>query len=193
MTPTVGRPRDEALDLAILEAAQQLLAERGFEALSIAAVADRAGTTRPAVYRRHPTKLDLAIAACGTLSVTTSPEPTGDHFADLVAELTSFRAAITSASTIALVGTMLQGSVARPVREAYREQVVRPRRTRLLSIIDSAVSDDELRGSVADRDVAVTMCTGSWYGFALAGQAPPSDWPRRTASLIWRALGGVPS
>jgi hypothetical protein len=42
----------------------------------------------------------------------------------------------------------------------------------------------------ADLEVAVTMCTGSWYARALAGSALPQNWPRRTATLIWRAVGG---
>jgi hypothetical protein len=42
----------------------------------------------------------------------------------------------------------------------------------------------------ADLEVAVAMCTGSWYARALAGSAIPPNWPRRTATLIWRAVGG---
>jgi hypothetical protein len=43
----------------------------------------------------------------------------------------------------------------------------------------------------ADREVALTMLTGSWYARCLAGADEPADWPRRTAALIWRALGGT--
>jgi len=44
----------------------------------------------------------------------------------------------------------------------------------------------------ADLDVAVTMCTGSWYARALAGSRPLRNWPLRTAVLVWRAVGGSP-
>ena len=34
--------------------------------------------------------------------------------------------------------------------------------------------------------------SGSWYVRALAGLAPPRNWPLRTATLIWRSFGGSP-
>ncbi len=45
--------------------------------------------------------------------------------------------------------------------------------------------------SDADLEVAITLCTGSWYARALAGLPPPPDWPGRTAALVWRAVGGA--
>ena len=52
MTPaaaasTTGRPLDEELSDAILDAAIELLGEEGYGALSIAAVAQRAGVPAP--------------------------------------------------------------------------------------------------------------------------------------------------
>lgn len=56
-----GRPRDADLDAAIATATLELLAERGYHGLSITAVAERAGTTTPAVYRRWPSKAELVL------------------------------------------------------------------------------------------------------------------------------------
>ena len=56
-----GRPRDLRLDDAIVAATLDLLAERGYNGLSLAAVAERAGTTTPAIYRRWPSKADLVL------------------------------------------------------------------------------------------------------------------------------------
>ena len=47
-----GRPRNPDLDERILDATRRLLAERGYQGLSIDAVARAAGTTRPTVYLR---------------------------------------------------------------------------------------------------------------------------------------------
>lgn len=52
MLPSIGRPRNAELDAALHRAAEELILERGFSALSVEAVATRAGTTRPAFYRR---------------------------------------------------------------------------------------------------------------------------------------------
>ena len=57
-----GRPRSREADAAILDAALDLLIERGAEATSIEQVARRAGVTRATVYRRFPDKVSLLIA-----------------------------------------------------------------------------------------------------------------------------------
>lgn len=47
---------------ALLTAAQAILQERGFEALTMTAVADRAGVTRRAVYMHFASRADLVAA-----------------------------------------------------------------------------------------------------------------------------------
>ncbi|WP_433263903.1 TetR/AcrR family transcriptional regulator [Actinosynnema sp. CS-041913] len=54
-----GRPRSTEIDRALAEATVALLDEVGFDALTLDAVATRAGVSRPALYRRWPTKLHL--------------------------------------------------------------------------------------------------------------------------------------
>jgi len=58
-----GRPRSAELDAAILDAALDLLIDRGVGETSIEQVAGRAGVTRATVYRRFPDKIQLLIAA----------------------------------------------------------------------------------------------------------------------------------
>lgn len=188
---TPGRPRDTALDQAILDHAADLLRRGGVDAVTFARVAELAGTTRPALYRRYDGPQELAIAAVHHLASGTLPPRTGDHLADLEAELRHFRDGITSANSIALVGSMLSPGVDDGPATAYRELLVRPRRRRIRSILDDARDAGLLTARPADLDVAVTMCTGSFYAYALAGTAPPRDWPRRTARLVWRAAGGT--
>ena len=56
-----GRPRDMAKDDSILTATIEMLAEVGYDGLSIEAVAQRAGVSRPTIYRRYQNKVDLVI------------------------------------------------------------------------------------------------------------------------------------
>jgi AcrR family transcriptional regulator len=58
-----GRPRNEAIDEAALEAAIDLLIEGGVRAVTVEAVARRAGTTPPAIYRRWQSSDDLLWSA----------------------------------------------------------------------------------------------------------------------------------
>lgn len=50
----LGRPRDPRIDEAVLDAVRNLLLEVGYAGLSLTAIAERAGTTRPALSRRWP-------------------------------------------------------------------------------------------------------------------------------------------
>jgi AcrR family transcriptional regulator len=54
-----GRPRDRRIDDAVLRATAELLEEVGYLPLTIGAIAERAGTNKPAIYRRWPTKAHL--------------------------------------------------------------------------------------------------------------------------------------
>lgn len=63
MTETKTRRRGEQLEQAILEAAWAELAEVGYTALTIEAVAKRAGTSKPVIYRRWQSRAALVIAA----------------------------------------------------------------------------------------------------------------------------------
>jgi AcrR family transcriptional regulator len=61
--PASGRPRDQRIDGAVLAATREVLEEVGYLQLTIGAVAARAGTNKPAVYRRWPTKAHLVHEA----------------------------------------------------------------------------------------------------------------------------------
>lgn len=62
-----GRPRDAARDEAIREAARELLAEVGYDLLTMDAVAARAHASKATIYRRWPSKAELVIDTVGCL------------------------------------------------------------------------------------------------------------------------------
>ena len=191
--PGRGRARDPGIDARVLAVTAEQLAALGFEAMSVAAIADDAGTTRQAIYRRWPTKSDLAAAAMAAIDGDQDDQASADSaepFADLVAELADFRRGVSRPGRLSLVGSMLQTSADRDVAARYRERVVTPRRRRLRAIFERARQVGQIDGD-ADLAVLVTMCTGSWYARALAGERPPAHWARRTAELAWRAAGGT--
>ena len=69
-TARVGRKRDHTRDAPILDATLAVLAEAGYEGMTIDMVAARAGAARATVYRRWATKADLVLAAMARLSET---------------------------------------------------------------------------------------------------------------------------
>lgn len=185
-----GRPRDPDIDAAVLAAARHQLAAVGYEGMSVAAVADEAGTTRQALYRRWPSKADLATAAIASLSQADQRPDTDEPFADLVAELAAFHRGVTRPNGISMVGAMLQDGTDPQLKALYRERVVSPRRARLRHILQRAV-DAGLLEADADLDAAVAACTGSLYALHLTGRRIPASWAERTATFVWRGAGGA--
>jgi AcrR family transcriptional regulator len=57
-----GRPRNPALDRAILAAAARQLGELGYARMSLESLAAAAGTTVPSLRRRYPNKAELDSA-----------------------------------------------------------------------------------------------------------------------------------
>jgi AcrR family transcriptional regulator len=53
-TPARGRPRDPQRRRAILDAAMALIAEVGYDRMTIDAIAARSGVSKPTLYRRWP-------------------------------------------------------------------------------------------------------------------------------------------
>ncbi|MCA2242988.1 MULTISPECIES: TetR/AcrR family transcriptional regulator [Mycobacterium] len=88
-TGVVRRRRGPALEEALLDAAWTELTERGYDELTIDAVAVRAGTSRAVLYRRWPNKQELALAAVAhevAKDVVVAPD-TGSLRGDVIALL----------------------------------------------------------------------------------------------------------
>lgn len=80
---SAGRPRDGKIDAAIIRATRDLLLETGYPALSLSAIAARAGTTTAAIYRRWSGKAQLVHEAILPAEVMAMPSVSGDPEADI--------------------------------------------------------------------------------------------------------------
>lgn len=80
------RRRGKALNQALLEAAWEELVTKGYDALTFDAVARRANTSKPVIYRRWTTKYELvAAAARNVIDRLPMEEPeTGDLRNDVI-------------------------------------------------------------------------------------------------------------
>nr|WP_253672876.1 TetR/AcrR family transcriptional regulator [Streptoalloteichus tenebrarius] len=86
-----GRPRDASRDEALRQAALEVMAEVGYRALTMDAVATRARAGKATIYRRWESKLDLVIDTTNHLASQRLPEPdTGSLAGDLTEFLTGF-------------------------------------------------------------------------------------------------------
>jgi AcrR family transcriptional regulator len=78
-----GRPRSPDADRAILDAAVEILGEKGFGGLTASAVVERSGVARATVYRRYPTRDALLLAAAAAVKGRPPYALTGDVVADI--------------------------------------------------------------------------------------------------------------
>ena len=184
-----GRKRDPNIDARILEVATRHLSDRGFEAVSLAAIAEEAGTTRQALYRRWPSKEALLGDVIRSGADNACAIAADDPRRALELELADFEQAMNRRGALSIVGTMLQESTPHEARECYRDNVLEPRQRRLRDILGRARESGQIDAS-ADLDVAISFATGAWYARALAGDSAPADWAARTSALLWRAVGG---
>lgn len=77
-----GRPRDARIDSAVLDAAAELVVEVGYRRLTMVAVAERAGTTKTALYRRWSGKAEL-VHDVVFAQMTRLPPSSGEMETDL--------------------------------------------------------------------------------------------------------------
>ncbi len=107
-TPSAGRPRDSRIDAAILRATADLLVQIGYSNLTMAAVAERAGTTKTALYRRWSSKAELVHEAAFPTAPTALVTPEGSIASDVHAMVEAARDVFTSP----LVRAALPGLIA---------------------------------------------------------------------------------
>lgn len=190
-----GRPRSDALDDAILQAAFAELGRVGYRGLTMESVAAAAGTTKPSVYLRYRTKAELAARALSHARERSmaAPAPTGDLRTDLDAELAWFVAGVLRPNGLTLIGTVLAEQVEQPqLMAAFREHVVAPRRARFRAVLDAAVERGQLPAG-APVEEAVRALVGAVYAQALDGAPFDPTWSRRMVALVLDGLGVSPS
>jgi AcrR family transcriptional regulator len=78
LQPRRGRPRDPAVDRAILESARSVLARKGFTGTSMDEIARTAGVGKDTLYRRWRSKELLVQHLLTVLSVENAPVPEHD-------------------------------------------------------------------------------------------------------------------
>jgi AcrR family transcriptional regulator len=169
-----GRPRDPHIDAAVLEATLALLDESGYPALSLEDVARRAGTTRPAIYRRWPGRARLALAALAVrLKVAEVPD-LGCTLCDLEEGLGVFTA-VFGAIRPNVLGPLLAECGADPDLQAeFMATLFDPPRAAVARMLDRALARGDLRPDI-DRELVLDMLGSLIHYRVLFGHASTSN------------------
>ena len=186
-----GRPRSEKARKAVLDAAAELLLARGPSAVSMDAVAERAGVSKATIYRWWPTKESLALDALFTEWSAVSPysRDTGTLRGDLLALLRPWARLISSRPYGRVLAALLTQVQTDPVfATEYRHRVVEPRRDQARAIFGRAIERGEIPADTK-VEVALDLLYGPLYHRLLHGHAPLTD--RFTQDVIDMALSGI--
>jgi AcrR family transcriptional regulator len=143
-----GRPRDAHIDAAVTASTLDLLEEAGYLGVSLGEVARRAGTSRPAIYRRWPGRAALVLAAVESRLDTPSPPDTGCTLCDIGDSFAVFLAAYRTIRPDAF-GALYSECLRSPeLHRRYLEAVVEPSRRAVRATLRRAVDRGDLRREV---------------------------------------------
>ena len=184
-----GRPRNPALDPAILSAAARQLGELGYARMSLESVAAAAGTTVPSLRRRYRNKAELAAAVIGSLRVEDPPAGAPSPRAHALGILENFHSNMRATSALAILGSLLAEEERHPeLLRLFKTRLVEPRR----ALLRQALAAGDLPDS-ADLDALTSMLIGSFYGRYVTIAGIPDDWPDRVLSAVWPQDTGTES
>ncbi|MBF9129371.1 TetR/AcrR family transcriptional regulator [Plantactinospora sp. S1510] len=172
--PRGGRPRDPQIDRAVLDATLAVLDEVGYVHLAFEEVARRAGTTKPAIYRRWPGRPRLVLAALAVrLGAARTPD-TGCTLCDLHEGLTLF-VALFDRIQPEVLGPLLADCAPEPdLRQRFMTTLFDPPRAAVARMIDRATARGDLRTDL-DRDLVLDMLGSLVHYRALFGHAATGD------------------
>lgn len=139
-----GRKRDASRDDALCQAALEVLADVGYDRLTIDAVAARAGAGKATCYRRWAGKAELVVDAIGRMKAAPELPDTGTLRGDLVALTCHFHDAEDPFRTEVQAG-LVSGLVRdAKLREVFTEQFVAPRKAVFRTVFDRAIERGEI-------------------------------------------------
>ncbi|MDQ2727200.1 MAG: TetR/AcrR family transcriptional regulator [Actinomycetota bacterium] len=171
----IGRPRDESRHQAILDAAIELVAEVGYDRMSMDAVAARARASKATIYRRWPGKAELVVEAvhcCVEQDAADLLPDRGSLRADLLALLEHIRTGLEGTNGDLMFGLALAARSDPELGRVLREQLFEDKDRVAARIVERAV---------ARREVGA----GLRHGPALVDELAP-------AAMIVRQLCGQP-
>ncbi|MFD3538678.1 TetR/AcrR family transcriptional regulator [Streptomyces sp. NPDC058662] len=188
-SPPRGRPRDPRSHEAIVSAAAELVAEVGYAATSIGAVAARARVGKDSIYRRWSGKPELVFEAVFT-STDLAPVPdTGTLAGDLAVLLQGLIEEFHAPAAAAALPGLLADFAADPVLKArIRGEFLAPSKERLLGVFERAV----LRGEIADETpvdlVLDTLAGAVFFHIGLVGEHPTAQLAGRLAAVVAKGI-----
>jgi AcrR family transcriptional regulator len=186
-----GRPPRSETQIAILDAARELLADHGVHGMTVEGVAARAGVAKTTIYRRYRSKDELALAVLIDMVEHVAAAPDAD---DTRQELTAFVDRAVKILGKTLMGRVMQGLVSDlatvpTLAQAFRDRVVATRVTEVKRLVDRGIARGDLRPDT-DYELANELLFGPvYYRLLLSGGRLDSKLAPRIVDAFLAAFG----
>jgi AcrR family transcriptional regulator len=187
---TAGRPRSERARAATLQAAGELLDERGLAALSVDAIATHAGVSKATIYRWWPSKAAVVMDAFLERTSPQMPFPdTGSTREDLRRQMRSvirlFNDAATSRPFVALIA---EGQHDPVLAAALRERFIAARRAAATEAFARGIERGDLKADL-DVEIAIDALYGAlYYRLLVSGEPLTPRYADRLLDQLFPAL-----
>jgi AcrR family transcriptional regulator len=172
---SLGRPRSEATDAAILDAASALLEECGYSSMTVDEVAARAGVGKQTLYRRWPSKAAVVLDALSRQAAREVAVPdSGSLHEDVRALLRNAFAVLRMGRARVVASLMAEAQHDEAFAVAFRDIFVAPRRAVLAELLHRGIVRGEL-GADTDVGFMVDLVYGPMWYRLLNRHAPLDD------------------
>src|SRR5260370_18083806 len=181
-----GRPRDAAVDEAIILATRDRLARDGYSRMTIGDIVADAGVSRPTLYRRWKNKLDLVVDA-----LDYGFRKQGDMYTVDLSQLDAREALVEAVHRVnptyydpdamVLMGNFAGEAIRTPeLLDILRRHAVEPRVALVERVLGQLQESGAVRAGI-DAQTIATMCFGSYFAAFYRGEdrkhSPEPDAP----------------
>ena len=170
-----GRPRSQKLHQAILKAAVDLVLTDGFRAVSMEAIAEKAGVGKMTIYRRWPNKAAIVMDAFVMRVDSDTLFSPGKSFTESIRLQMRTMAKAFRGKDGALIRALLAEAQFDPeLATALRERWTMPRRRMAIKYFEEGVRQGALRPGI-DPDAMIDILYAPLYYRLQMGTGPLSD------------------
>jgi AcrR family transcriptional regulator len=191
-----GRPRDSALDEAIILATRERLVKDGYSRMTIGDIVADANVTRPTLYRRWKNKLELVVDA-----LDYGFRKQGDMYTVDLSQLDGPEALVEAVRRVdptyynpdamVLMGNFAGEAVRTPeLLDILRRHAVEPR----VALVERTLAQLREGGAVRadiDAHMIATMCFGAYFAAFYRGE-DSKRLPEQVVAVLWPGIAAGP-
>jgi AcrR family transcriptional regulator len=171
-SPARGRPRNPRTRAAILAAARALLTRGGLTAVTIEAIAQKAGVSRPTIYRYWPNAPAVAMAAflesTGAAEAARAP---GNALAALRDQLHALADAFAAPAGRSVAAMVAAAQSETELAKAFRNEFIARNRDATRALLARCVAEGAIEAP-EDMDLTLDLIFGPLFYRLLMGHAP---------------------